>query len=94
MDALSEQNIISYNEVVDLCIANGQAKKKMLDDKLDTLSSGNMHFTLVKNVFDYSNRTLITLTKAFQNLVNWKFEFDNLRFHFEFFLTSAVSNIN
>ena len=47
VDALSEQNIVSYNEVVDICLANGQAKKKMLDDKLDTLSSGKHIFALV-----------------------------------------------
>jgi len=43
VEALSEQNV-SYNEIVDLCLANGHAKKKLLKDKLETLSSGNCAF--------------------------------------------------
>ncbi|XP_065894557.1 uncharacterized protein [Dysidea avara] len=39
VDAIYDQNMFTYNEVVDLCLASGHTKKKLLDDKLDTLFS-------------------------------------------------------
>lgn len=40
VEALSEQNSMSYNEIVDLCLANGRSKKKLLEDKLETFCPG------------------------------------------------------
>ena len=55
VDVLCEQGIITYSESVDICLASGHVKKKMLDDKLHTLCSetGDVYFTLVPNIFCY-----------------------------------------
>ena len=39
VDAICDQKMFTYNEAVDICLSNGQAKKSLLDNKLDTLFS-------------------------------------------------------
>ena len=40
VDMLCSQNILTYNEAVEICLANNQAKMKILDDKLAAMSPG------------------------------------------------------
>jgi len=40
VDSFYDQGIFTYNEVVDLCLASGHTKKRLLDDKLEALFSG------------------------------------------------------
>lgn len=40
VDILCSQNILTYNEAVEICLANNQAKMKILDDKLTAISPG------------------------------------------------------
>jgi len=57
VDLLSEQGTITYSECVDICLASGHEKKKILDDKVDTLcfETGDICNTLVQNTFCYLN---------------------------------------
>ena len=38
VDVLCAQNMLTYNEVVDICLADNQAKMKLLNDKLTAVS--------------------------------------------------------
>ena len=38
VDVLCSQNMLSYDEAVDICLADNETKIKLLDDKLTTVS--------------------------------------------------------
>ena len=38
VDVLCSQNILTYDDAVDICLADNQTKIKLLDDKLSTVS--------------------------------------------------------
>ena len=38
VDVLCSQNMLTYDEIVNICLADSQAKIKLLDDKLTAVS--------------------------------------------------------
>ena len=56
MDVLFAQNLLTYNEVVDIIVADSQTKKKLLDDKLATLSTSKhlLYLCTISWCFVYS----------------------------------------
>ena len=41
VDVLCTHNLLTYNEVVDIIMADDQTKKKLLNDKLATVTASN-----------------------------------------------------
>ena len=47
VDVLCSQDMLTYDEVVSICLASNQTKMKLLDDKLAALQSSSTYVVIV-----------------------------------------------
>jgi len=47
VDDLCAQNVLTYSEIVDIILADSQIKKKLLEDKITSLSTSMCSFVFI-----------------------------------------------